>query len=350
MMTEHDSPGKISASPQHPDQEIHPPKFLAPPAEAEGMRLDTWLSRQPGAPSRNRVQQLVKDGHVKVNGEKAKRVHQIQKEDRVEVAWPDAEDDWPWPQNIPLDIVYTDDEIAVVNKPRDMVVHPCGGHPDGTLVNALLHRFPDLPGINGVKRPGIVHRLDKDTTGLMVVAKTARAMKSLARQLEERAVKRTYLALIVGDPDWEETTVEAAVGANPSNRLLRKIDGNFARHAKSHFSVLDRSGPFTLIRCRLETGRTHQIRIHCQHIGHPIVCDEAYGGHIHLALERLKPEQSRLRGLLKKFARPFLHSYTLKFAHPTKHELVSFEALPPDDAQELLSAIFPGWRDSLPGK
>ncbi len=306
------------------------------------MRLDTWLSRLPGAPSRNRVQQLVKDGLVRIDGQVAKRSLELAGGESVLVQWPAPEDDWPWPQDIPLDIVHEDDDVVVINKQHGLVTHPSAGHPDGTLVNALLFRFRDLPGINGVKRPGIVHRLDRDTTGLIVVAKNERAMRSLARQLESRAVKRRYLALVIGDPDWDSTRVEADVGRDPANRLKRAIDGPNARHAVSHFAVLRRAQRFALVQCDLETGRTHQIRIHLKHIGHPIVCDETYDGHLKRVLERLRPDDSRLRQAFSHYGRPWLHAHTLTFTHPSTNRRAIFQVPPPADSLALLEALFGG--------
>lgn len=314
------------------------------------MRLDTWLSRLPGAPSRNRVQQLLKDGHVLVNGNVPKRVHAIEEGDRITVDWPPLDDDWPWPQDIPLDIVYHDEDVIVVNKQAGLVVHPSAGNPDGTLVNALLHRFPGLPGINGTRRPGIVHRIDRNTTGLMVVAKTDLAMKSLANQLIKRTVKRQYLAIIIGDPQWSEITVDAAVGMDPSNRLHRMIDGPHARSARSHFAVLRRTGQFTLIGCSLETGRTHQIRIHCKHIGHPIICDNAYGGHLNRCIERLRPDQHDLKRALTHYDRPWLHAHTLTFIHPSLKTKVHFQTPPPGDSRELMELLFGDVAESIAGE
>lgn len=310
------------------------------PDDAIGLRVDTFLARLPGAPSRNRVQQLVKDGHVTVDGKVLKPSQVISGGEVVHVAWPGPTDDWPWPQEIPLDIVHHDDDVIVVNKQADLVVHPSGGHPDGTLVNGLLHLFPALPGINGVRRPGIVHRLDRDTTGLIVAAKTDRAMSSLAKQFLNKSVRRSYLALVIGMPTWDTTTIDAPIGRDPVNRLKRSIGGGFARDARSHFEVLLRSHQFALIRCVLETGRTHQIRIHLKHAGFPIVCDEIYDGHVNRCLERLKNTQFELKTGLVRFNRPFLHSHTLSFYHPTSNKVVNFAAPPPQDARELLEIIF----------
>ncbi|MCC6547134.1 RluA family pseudouridine synthase [Candidatus Sumerlaeota bacterium] len=322
-----------------PGQPQLPPRLIVPP-EAAGMRLDTWLSRRPGSPSRNRVQQLVKDGFVLVDGDVAKRSHELTGGETVDIEWPPAEDAWPFPEDIPIDVVYEDEDVIIVNKAAGMIVHPSAGHPDHTLVNALVFRYPDLPGINGVRRPGIVHRLDRDTTGLLVVAKNDLAMTSLARQLAARTVKRTYICIAMGDPKWDELTVDAAIGADPVNRLRRAIDGPFAKAARSHFTVLRRSGQFTMIQCNLETGRTHQIRIHLKHVGHPIVCDEAYDGGVPRCVERLTNTQHELKRAFQHFARPWLHARTLSFHHPGRNEQVSFTVPPPEDSQAVARLIF----------
>lgn len=327
-----------------------PPDRLEAPADAIGMRLDTWLSRLPGAPSRNRVQQLVKDGNVLVNGAEAKRSYTIEGGEVVDINWPPLDDDWPWPQEIPIDVVYDDPALIVINKQPGIVVHPSAGVPDGTLVNALLHRYPDLPGINGVRRPGIVHRIDRDTTGLLVVAKTEQAMNSLAKQLANRTMSRRYLALAIGDPNWDEITVEAAIGRDPVNRLKRAIDGAFPRDARSHFTVLRRSGPFTLLRCKLDTGRTHQIRIHLKHIGHPIVLDDTYDGNLARCVERLRSDQHQLKRALSHFGRPWLHAHTLEFHHPVIDRPVHFQVPPPEDSHALLRTIFGETIDEICGR
>lgn len=316
------------------------PARIVAPREAAGTRLDTWLSRLPGAPSRNRVQQLVKDGHVLVGGALAKRSQEIVGGEVVDITWPEAEDAWPFPEDIPLDIVHEDDHVIVVNKQAGLIVHPSAGHPDHTMVNALLFRFPNLPGINGVKRPGIVHRLDRETTGLLVVAKTERAMTLLAKQLVNRTMKRSYICVVIGDTPWETMTVDAAIGRDVVNRLKRAIDGPFAKEARSHFRVLRRSGQFTLLECRLETGRTHQIRIHLKHIGFPIICDETYDGHMQRCTERLTNTQHEIKRALQHFDRPWLHARTLEFVHPGNNKPAVFEAPPPEDSAALARLFF----------
>jgi 23S rRNA pseudouridine1911/1915/1917 synthase len=304
------------------------------------MRLDTWLSRLPGAPSRNRVQQLVKDCLVLVNGRPIKASYEIEGGETVEITWPEPDDPWPYPQEIPIDVLHEDDDVLVINKQANLVVHPSAGHPDGTLVNGLIHRYPELPAINGARRPGIVHRLDRDTTGLLVVARSDRAMKSLAKQLADRTMSRRYIAMALGDPAWKEILVDAAIGRDPVNRLKRRIDGGFPKPARSRFTVLRRSGQFVLLGCALETGRTHQIRIHLQHINHPIVCDEIYEGHMQRVLERLAPHQHELKRAFLHFNRPLLHARTLEFIHPGLNRRVSFQAPPPPETCNILRLAF----------
>lgn len=317
------------------------------PVEAAGMRLDTWIARRPGMPSRCRIQQLVKDGRVRLNGSLADKSATLEGGESVDIEWPPVEDPWPRPEPIPLDIVFEDEHIVIVNKQAGLIVHPSAGNPDGTMVNGLLHRFPNLPGINGVKRPGIVHRLDRDTTGLLVVAKTGEALSSLGAQIASRTMHRTYMALVIGDPGWETIRVEAAVGRDPANRLKRAIDGPLARHAVSHFFVRRRAHHHTLIECRLETGRTHQIRIHCEHIGLPIMGDALYEGAAKRSLERLGTRSTEYRAVFAGFGRPFLHAWKLSFYHPARKQRVEFEVPLPPDCQRVMELLWPGESDLI---
>lgn len=326
------------------------PAEIIVPADAAGKRIDTWLSRLPGAPSRNRIQQLVKDCLVLIDGTPAKASYELNGGEKVEINWPEPDDPWPYPQEIPIDVVYEDEDVIVINKQANLVVHPSGGWPDGTLVNGLMFRYPDLPAINGARRPGIVHRLDRDTTGLMVVARSDRAMKSLANQLADRTMSRRYLAMALGDPSWDHITVDAAIGRDPVNRLKRCINGGFPRTARSHFTVLRRSHQFSLIGCALETGRTHQIRIHLRHIGHPIVCDEIYDSPVQRCIERLTTAQFELKRAFLRFARPLLHARTLEFRHPATQKRVSFQVPPPPETCALLRLAFGGDLEPIIGE
>ena len=312
------------------------------PEDAAGMRLDTWLGRRQEFRSRTFFQQLIKDGRVLINGQPAKRSTVLEGGEQVEVSFPPIEDPWPQPQDLPIDILHEDDDIIIVNKAAGMVVHPAGGNPDGTLVNALLHRFPNLPGINGVKRPGLVHRLDRETSGVMVVAKNDRAMKILSGEIRARLVSRRYLALILGEPEWDQHTVEAAIGRDEHYRIRRAVDGTGAKNATTHLTVLARAHGFALVECQLETGRTHQIRVHCAHIGMPIVGDAFYGGTEYRATEKLRNDDSALRKAFVRFNRPFLHARLLRFRHPSDGHWVEFRAPIPDDLRDLLAALLPG--------
>lgn len=314
--------------------------FTAPP-EAAGMRLDTFLGRHFTERSRTFYQYLIKENKVLVNGLPAKRSATLEGGERIRLEIPPPESPWPQAQDIPIEILYDDDEIAVVNKAAGMVVHPAAGNPDGTLVNALLYRFPDLPGINGVKRPGLVHRLDRDTSGVMVVAKTDRAMRHLTRQIANRTMSRLYIALVIGDPDWRETSVEASIGRHPVMRVKRMVEGEGARSAVTHFRVLARAQGFTLLECKLETGRTHQIRVHCAHIGMPIAGDTMYGGTEARALEKLRHADSDLRNIFRQLKRPFLHARRLHFRHPARNHWRKYTAPLPEDLLSVLRVLFP---------
>lgn len=311
------------------------------PEEATGIRFDTWIARQFETLSRTYFQQLIKDGRVTLNGKKEKGSYVLEGTETIDVDLPPAEDPWPHPQNLPVEVLYEDDQLIIVNKAKGMIVHPAAGNPDGTLVNALLYHFPDLPGINGVKRPGIVHRLDKDTSGVMVVAKTGEAMKSLANQIQKRVMSRLYVALTIGDPDWKETTIETTIGRHMNFRIKRCVDGIDAKEARTHLRVLMQEKGFSLLRCQLDSGRTHQIRVHCEHINLPIVGDDMYGGIPQRSIEKLGNATSEVKSVFTKFVRPFLHARTLTFQHPESNRWMSFSAPLPDDCLELLSYLFP---------
>ena len=311
------------------------------PDDAEPMRLDTFLARRQDVVSRTHFQQLIQDGRVEVNGEPAKKAQMLEGGERIVVRFPPAEETWPAPQDLPLDIVHQDDDVVVINKAAGMIVHPAAGNPDGTMVNALLWHVRDLPGINGTRRPGIVHRLDRETTGAIVVAKNDKAMASLSRQLQARSVKRLYLALVLGSPEWDETTVDAPIGRHPTVRVRRCVDGEGAKRAVTHLRVFYRHHNMALLRCELETGRTHQIRVHCSHIGHPIVGDADYDGAAARAIERLRHEPSPIRAVFGAFQRPALHARLLAFHHPSTGTRVAFRAALPDDLARLLRLFAP---------
>jgi 23S rRNA pseudouridine1911/1915/1917 synthase len=323
------------------EEEIEGTELIDVPLEAVGVRLDTFLGRRQNVHSRTYFQQLIKDGRVRVNGVQYPRSHELVGGEKIEIDFPPVESPWPQPQDIPIEILYHDEDVIVVNKAAGMIVHPAAGNPDGTLVNALLHHFPDLPGINGVKRPGLVHRLDRETSGVMVVAQNDRAMGILSRAIRERSVERVYLALIIGEPSWDETRIEAAIGRHESMRIKRSINGAGAKDAVTHVKVLARSLGFSLVRCRLETGRTHQIRVHLAHMGHSILGDELYGGTAQRAVERVRNASSLVRATVQKHGRPFLHARRLRFRHPADGQWRVFEAPLPTDLTTVLDVLFP---------
>lgn len=283
-------------------------------------RIDKVLTILEPEITRSQLKNLINDGHVTVNGQPVKPKYKVQAGDKISLVKPEPQSLELTPENIPLDIVYEDDDVIVVNKPQGMVVHPAPGHPDHTLVNALLYHSP-LSTINGTFRPGIVHRIDKDTSGLLMVAKNDLAHQSLAEQLRNKTNKREYLALVYGQIKEDEGTIDAPLGRNPQDRKKQAVvkDG---RHAVTHFKVVKRYDNFTLVKCILETGRTHQIRVHMKYIGHPLVGDPLYGP----------------RKVIGKNGQ-FLHAALLGFKHPRTGEEMVFEAPPPENFQKMLDKL-----------
>lgn len=326
--------------------------------EAAGARLDQWLTRQLGADfSRSRVQALIRQGAAIVAGMVvADPGRKLKAGETVEFGMPEPEPAEPQGEDIPLDILFEDDELIVVNKPVGLVVHPGAGNWTGTLVNALIHHCGDsLSGIGGVKRPGIVHRLDKDTSGVMVVAKTDRAHKALSEAFAdhglESGLERAYTALVWGAPERNSGTIDAPLG-RAADRVRRAVvpkDRSDARHAVTHYTVLERFGGekdgalASLVECRLETGRTHQIRVHMAHIGHPVIGDQDYGLAFRTKANRL-PEP--LKSMAKDFPRQALHARLLAFDHPVSGRHKRFETPFPTDMAALVEA-FRGWSKGL---
>ena len=290
------------------------PVLLTVPAEAEGQRLDAWLAAQEALSlTRSAVQQLLEKGHITQNGAAPKKNSRLKAGDCIAVTVPEPVSAEVVPQEIPLDIVYEDAELLVVNKPKGMVVHPAAGHPDGTLVNALLfHCAGQLSGINGVLRPGIVHRIDRDTSGLLIVAKTDRAHLGLAEQIAVHSFTREYEAVVCGRFREESGTVHAPIGRDPRDRQKMCVTERNSRDAVTHWRVLTQGDRHAHIRCRLETGRTHQIRVHMKHIGHPIFGDAVYG-----KAEKCVEGQC-------------LHAKTIGFVHPVTGETLHFDSPLPD--------------------
>jgi 23S rRNA pseudouridine1911/1915/1917 synthase len=306
-------------------------------AQSAGGRLDAFLAKGHQALSRNRIKDLILDGAVSVGGATiGEPKYRVKPGDVVVLVAPEPEDPEPKPENIPLDILYEDDQLIVVNKPVGMVVHPAPGSPGGTLVNALIyHCGTSLVGIGGVKRPGIVHRLDKDTSGVMVAAKTERALNHLAAQFADHGrtgpLHRAYTAFVWGSTQSARGTVDAPLGRDQNNRLKQQVrrDG---REAITHYRTEARFGgegwDITRLECQLETGRTHQIRVHMAHIGHPLVADPVYAPGYATKVNRL-PEAPA--AIISGLYRQALHAAELGFEHPTTREEMTFEApLPPD--------------------
>ena len=278
-----------------------------------GQRIDKILVKALTDFSRTQIQMLIQDGHVLVNGKAIKASYKVEVNDEVMVHIPEPESTDILAEDIPLDIVYEDQDVIVVNKPTGMIVHPSAGIYKGTLVNALLYHCHDLSGINGVMRPGIVHRIDKETSGLLMVAKNDMAHASLSEQLQEHTVTRRYLALVHGLIPHEFGRIEAPIGRDPKDRQKMTCTDKNAKDAITNFRVLERFKDMTLVECRLETGRTHQIRVHMQYIGHPVYGDPQYG---------LKRDDTTYG--------QYLHAKILGFVHPRTGEDMYFESELPD--------------------
>ncbi len=289
------------------------------------MRLDRWLAEQIAALSRSRVQQLIEQGEVQVNGEVCvSKKERVSQGDRIQVEIPQAVPYELKPEAIPLNILYEDDQLLIINKSAGMVVHPAPGHASGTLVHALLaHCGQELTGVGGVQRPGIVHRLDKDTTGAMVVAKTEKALHSLQKQIQTKTARREYLGLVNGAPKAEQGSVNQPVGRHPKHRKKMTVIPveQGGRTALTHWKVLERLGNYTLVQFQLETGRTHQIRVHSAYMGHPIVGDPDYGSG--------KSPSVRLPGQA-------LHAFRLTLMHPVTQLPIVAEAPLPESMAKLL--------------
>ena len=292
--------------------------------EYEGERLDKYVSILFPEQSRSFFQKLIKDGNVSVNDKVQKANYRLKTEDLVTVEIPDAVETQILPEDIPLDILYEDDDLLVVNKPKGMVVHPSAGHYSGTLVNAVMYHCKDsLSGINGEIRPGIVHRIDMDTTGSLIVCKTDMAHKVIAAQLKEHSIHRCYRAIVHGVIKEDSGVIDAPIGRNPTDRKKMAINEQNGKRAVTHFKVLKRFRQFTYIECELETGRTHQIRVHMASLQHPLLGDSVYG-----------PAKSpyKLQGQT-------LHAMTIGFIHPSTGEYMEFSAPLPAYFEELLHKL-----------
>ena len=293
-------------------------------AEKSGERIDKFLGGTLEGLSRSYIQKLLKEGNITVDSKAVKANYKLSEGDQIEVLIPDPEILDVLPEDIPLDILYEDDDILIVNKPKGMVVHPAPGHPNHTLVNAVMyHCGANLSGINGVIRPGIVHRIDQNTTGSLLVCKNDHAHQILAEQLKEHSITRRYHAIVHGNLKADTGTVNASIGRHPTDRKKMSTKASIGRHAVTHYKVLERFGNYTYIECELETGRTHQIRVHMASIGHPILGDDVYG-----------PAKCpfHLEGQT-------LHAKVLGIVHPTTGEYMEFDAPLPEYFVELLEKL-----------
>lgn len=292
--------------------------------EMEGERIDKCISNYVETLSRSYIQKIIKEGKAYINDAPVKSNYKVRVDDKVQFTIPDCEEPDIPSQDIPLDIIYEDKDVLIVNKPKNMVVHPAPGHYEGTLVNAIMyHCHNDLSGINGVLRPGIVHRIDKDTTGSLIICKNDEAHRKIAEQLKEHSITRKYRAIVYGRISNDEGVVDAPIGRHPTDRKKMAINERNGKPAITHYKVLERFEKYTYIECQLETGRTHQIRVHMTSIGHPLLGDEVYGN----AKCPFKLEGQTL------------HAMTIGFIHPSTNQYVEYEAPLPEYFERLLQIL-----------
>lgn len=304
------------------------------------LRIDKWLMNKVENATRNKIQDAAKNGSIFVNDKPVKSNYKVKPNDQVRVLFQHPPHEYLLVgEDLPLDIVYEDDQLLVVNKPAGMVVHPGHGNYSGTLINALIFHFDNLPN-NSSDRPGLVHRIDKDTSGLLVVAKTEHAMAHLSAQFKAKTSEREYVAIVWGNLEEDQGTIEGNIGRHPKNRLQNTVflddEADKGKPAVTHYKVLERLGYVTLVSCKLETGRTHQIRVHMKHIGHTLFNDERYGGNLILKGTTFTKYKQFVENCFKVLPRQALHAKTLGFMHPTKNEFMSFDTPIPQDMQDCI--------------
>jgi len=314
---------------------------IAVSQEGDGKRLDAYLASRVPEVSRSAFRRLIEEGCVTIDGSPARAAHKLRAGELISYSIPPPRPTEILPEELPLDIVYEDDDLIVLNKPKGVVVHPAPGAEAGTLVNALLAHCKGLSAVGGVERPGIVHRLDKDTSGLMVVAKNDSAHRSLQKQIQARTAERKYMALVWGNPRFDQAVVEAPIGRHPIDRKKMAViesPAYRARAAATDFRVLERFGPFTLMEAKLRTGRTHQVRVHSAYAGHPVVGDPVYSGNrrLHSGPKEFILEVNRLIDALRGQA---LHAYYLSFEHPRTGERMEFTAPMPEEMEHLVTFL-----------
>jgi 23S rRNA pseudouridine1911/1915/1917 synthase len=309
------------------------------------LRIDKYLMNFIENATRTKIQAAAKEGSIYVNGEPVKSNYKVKPFDEIKVLFAHPPHEYLLvPEDIPINVVYEDDDVLVVNKPAGMVVHPGHGNYSGTLINALTFHFDNLPN-NSSERPGLVHRIDKDTSGLLVVAKTEEAMAHLSNQFAEKTSEREYVALVWGNVEEDEGTIEGNIGRHPKNRLQNTVffddEADRGKPAVTHYKVLERFGYVTLVSCKLETGRTHQIRVHMKHIGHTLFNDERYGGELILKGTTFTKYKQFVENCFKVLPRQALHAKTLGFVHPKTGEFMRFTSEIPEDMQQCIEK----WRN-----
>ncbi len=314
--------------------------FTVDPGQ-ELMRIDKFLMLKIPNTSRNKIQQVAKDNHILVNNKPVKVNYKVRPNDEISIVMPYPVKEFKLiPEDIPLDIIYSDDDLIIVNKPEGMVVHPGHGNYTGTLMNALVYHFDNLPARDDYEtRPGLVHRIDKNTSGLLVIAKNEKALTHLSKQFFDRTSKRTYLALVWGDVLEDEGTITVDIGRSQSNRKVYRVyeeDEGYGKHAITHYKVVERFRYVTLIECKLETGRTHQIRVHLKYIGHPLFNDAEYGGNRILKGTTFTKYKQFIDNCFKLIQGQALHAKTLGITQPTTGEFLEFDSELPDNFKELL--------------
>lgn len=325
---------------EYDNEELYEHHRIEADAKQSLLRLDKFLMDRLPNVSRNKVQDAIRHEFVKVNDKPVKPNYRVHPKDVIVIALPEPPRDTDVvAENIPLNIVYEDDHLLVVNKQAGMVVHPAYNNWSGTLVNALTYHFqnlPQMPGNDG--RPGLVHRIDKDTSGLLVIAKTELAMTGLAKQFFDHSIERTYYALVWGEPKLEKGTINVNVGRSLKDRRITDSfpEGDFGRHAITHYKVIKNLRYVSLVQCNLETGRTHQIRAHMKYLGHPLFNDATYGGNEVLKGEKFSKYKSFVENCFKIIPRQALHAKTLGFKHPATGAFVQFDSELPDDFKSVI--------------
>ena len=309
------------------------------------IRIDKWLFNHMPNVSRNRLQNACDAGNIIVNGKEVRSSYKVKPLDTIQIVLPEpVREKELIPQDIPLNILYEDNDIVIINKQAGLVVHPAFGNYSGTLMNGLLFHFQNLPVRKGnLDRPGLVHRIDKNTSGLLVIARSEIAMNHLAKEFFDRTIDRKYLALVWGDFQEDEGTITGNVGRNLKDRKIMDVfpEADYGKHAVTHYKVIERFGYVTLIECKLETGRTHQIRVHLKYIGHPLFNDETYGGNRIIKGTTFSKYKQFIENCFEILPRHALHAKTLGFTHPTTRKKVFFDSPLPDDFNGLLEK----WRN-----